>query len=126
MDLQILIDGMSQQWQKERAATQLTLGKLITALASLPQDGQIANLREPHSYRGYYEDLAFEQEEGTRTVGELLTDCKNAMGQVFHGYKGGDFVMGALTPVWVASWGHCGKKLMGIMTDGSIETAEDE
>lgn len=125
-NLQTLVDRMSQQWKRERAETQLTLGKLIAALETMPPDAPITNLLEPHSYRGYYEDLAFEQGEGTRTVGELLADCKAAMGQVFQGYKGGDFVMGALTPVWVASWGDCGKKLIAIGTNGSIETAEDE
>jgi hypothetical protein len=45
---------------------------------------------------------------------------------VFMGYKGGDFVMGALTPVWVANYGSCGQKLMAIRPDGTLETAENE
>ena len=40
-------------------------------------------------------------------------------------YKGGDFVMGALTPMWVAHYGCTGKKLMALNADGTIETADD-
>jgi hypothetical protein len=45
---------------------------------------------------------------------------------VFTGYKGGDFVMGALTPLWLASYGSCGRKLMAVHAGGELETAEDE
>lgn len=126
MNLQALVDGMSAQWQRERAETQITLGKLIEALEAMPPDAQVANLDNEHSYRGYYEDLAFERLDGTRTASELLADCKAAMGRVFQGYKGGDFVMGALTPVWVANYGRGGAKLMAIYAGGEVETAEDE
>lgn len=126
MDIQALIDGMNAQMQRERATSQMTLGKLIETLEAMPEDGRIANLLDAHSYRGYYSDLAFEREEGTRPATELLADCRKAMGQVFEGYKGGDFVMGALTPVWVAFYGCCGDKLMAVLPDGDITTAKDE
>lgn len=126
MELQAMIDGMSAQWQRERAETQMTLGSLIAALEAMPPDAPVANLRDPDSYRGYYSDLYFEQQEGTRPASELLADCKAAMGQVFEGYKGGDYVMGALTPLWIATYGCCGKKLMAVRPDGCIETAEGE
>ena len=41
------------------------------------------------------------------------------MGQVFEGYKGGDFMMGALTPLWVAAYGNCGNKLLAINSRNS-------
>jgi hypothetical protein len=126
MDMQALIDGMSAQWQRERAETQLTLGALIAALEKMPSDAQVANLRDPDSYRGYYSDLYFERHDGTRPAAELLVECKGAMGQVFTGYKGGEFVMGALTPLWVASYGCCGRKIMAVHVGGELETAEDE
>jgi len=126
MNLQALMNGMSAQWQRERAATQLTLGALIATLEQMPADAQVANLRDPGSYRGYYEDLYFERHDGTRPAAELLAECKAAMGQVFTGYKGGDFVMGALTPLWVATYGCCGPKLMAAHAGGEVETAEDE
>ena len=126
IDIQALVDGMSAQWQRERAQTQMTLGKLIAALEGMPEGSMVSNLVEPHSYRGYYNDLAFELGSGTRLASDLLADCKNAMGKVFEGYKGGDFVMGELTPMWVANYGCCGRKFMAIHIGGDIETEEDE
>jgi hypothetical protein len=127
MNMQALIDGLGAQWQRERAATQMTIGKLIEALKAMPVGAQVSNLRFPHSYRGYYSDLAFELESGTRSVGDLLGDCTDAMGKVFIGYKGGDFVMGALTPVWVANYGSCGERLMSFDESGqAITTPEDD
>lgn len=124
--LQALVDGMNSQSQRERAETQMTLGKLIAALEAMPAGTEVPNLLGAHSYRGYYDDLAFRHREGTRVAAALLADCKAAMGQVFQGYKGGDFVMGALTPVWTAEYGGCGLKLMAIHADGTIETAGDD
>ena len=126
MNLQAMMDGMSAQLQRERAETQMTLGKLIAALEAMPEGADIANLNSAHSYRGYYSDLAFEQREGTRPATDLLAECRAAMGQVFCGYKGGDFVMGALTPVWVSNYGCCGLKLMALHVGGEMETAEDD
>lgn len=102
INMRALVDGLIAQKQRDRAETQMTLGKLITALEAMPEGAEVANLISAHSYRGYYTDLAFEQGEGTRRAVGLLTECKAAMGQVFEGYKGGEFVMGALTPVWAA------------------------
>lgn len=125
-EFQALINGMSAEWQRERATTQLTLGKLIEALRAMPPSASVANLTHAHSYRGYYCDFALELGNGTRPAGELLSDCQAAMGQVFQGYKGGDYMMGTLTPVWIASYGDTGKKLMALRPDGTIETADDD
>jgi hypothetical protein len=126
IDMQALVDGMGQRMQRERASTQLTLGGLIAALEAMPEDAPVANLHSPDSYRGYYCDLYFERGDGTRSAGALLADCRAAMGQVFTGYKGGDYVMGALTPLWIASHGHCGQKLLAVRADGGIDIAEDD
>lgn len=120
--LQLLVDGMNQAEQKKRSVSQLTLGGIIKALESLPSDTLIHGLGELDSYRGYYCDLAFEPISESRTVENILVECKNAMGQVFQGYKGGDFLMGATTPLWLAHYGLCGKKIMAIQPDGTIET----
>lgn len=126
MNIQYLIDGMSAQLQRERAETQMTLGKLIATLQAMPEDAEVANINSAHSYRGYYTDLAFECGEGTRAAADLLAECVAAIGQEFCGYKGGYFVMGALTPVWLASYGCCGQKLMALHVGGDIEAAEDD
>lgn len=125
INMQALVDGLGLQWQRERAATQLTLGALIEALKVMPDGTQVANLRDPDSYRGYYSDLYFVQGDGMRPAAELLAQCQAAMGQVFTGYKGGDYMMGALTPLWVASYGNCGQKLMAVHAGGHIDMEED-
>lgn len=134
MSIQALVDGMIAQLQRERAETQMTLGKLIAALEAMPADAEVANLNNAHSYRGYYNDLALEHGEGMRPAADLLADSRAAMGQVIWGYKGGDYItgvltpviMGALTPVWVASYGESGQKLMALHQGGGMETAEED
>jgi len=121
-----MMDGMNAEWQRERAQSQLTLGGLIACLQNMPAGTRVANLGRPHSYRGYYCDLAFERHDGTRPVKDLLSDCLAAMGQEFTGYKGGDFVMGVRTPVWVAAYGHCGDRLLSVRTDGDLEVEPDD
>jgi hypothetical protein len=125
-DMQAMVNGMSANWQRERAESQMTLGNVIEFLESVPDDLKISGLGELDSYRGYYSDLAFAPDEASRTSGDILAECNKAMGKVFTGYKGGDYVMGELTPLWVASYGCCGKKLILINPDGTLETAEDD
>ena len=124
--LQAMFDGMKSQWQKERAETQMTLGGLIERLKELPPTTEIQGLADLDSYRGYYHDLAFEPTDNYEQAGSILERCQDAMGEVFTGYKGGEFMMGALTPLWVAEYGCCGVKLIAINDDGTIETAEDD
>jgi hypothetical protein len=125
--MQTIMNGLSAQWQRQRAETQMTLGELINALVAMPADAQVACLRDAHSYRGYYSDLAFELDpDSTRCASDLLAECRAAMGKAFYGYKGGDFVMGKTTPLWVASYGSCGKKIIALNPDGSIETTTDD
>lgn len=126
MSIQAFIDGMNAQWQRERAKTQMTLGQLIEALEKMPGDTEVANLRYAHSYRGYYDDLAFKRSEGTRHASDLLADCKSAMGKAFEGYKGGRYVMGEMTPVWIADYGCSGVKLIALRAGDKIEVAEDD
>ena len=125
MNLQDLFDGLSARMQRERSKTQMTLGGMISALEAMPADTEVYGLYSPHSYRGYYSDLAFESKTEKVSAGNLLAECKTAMGKVFEGYKGGDYVMGALTPVWIANHGVCGLKIIAINSDGTVETAED-
>ena len=65
----------------------LTLGKLIAELEALPPDTVVRfdfpedkpqHPGEPDSYRGYYEDLAFESCNEPITASALLLSCKNA------------------------------------------------
>lgn len=124
--MQNIVDGLSAEWQRERSATQLTLGGLITTLESMLPSELVPDLHSPHSYRGYYCDLAFKCSEDKRTVSSLLAECRGCMGKVFEGYKGGDFMMGASTPIWISTYGSAsGMKLMAITPDG-VTTEKEE
>jgi hypothetical protein len=126
MNLQHLIDGIMAEEALKRSESQMTLGDMIEALKELPGDMLIEGLGDLDSYRGYYSDLAFEPYDSSKTVFELLTQCKDAMGKVFHGYKGGDFYMTGNTPLWVAAYGVCGSKIMSITTEGVINMEDDD
>lgn len=104
---------------KLRSEKHLTLGKLISYLqtTSVPK---VANLVNPHSYRGYYTDLAFVLETGEVSREEMLRICKNLVGMEFMGYKGGFYKMSYNTPLWIANYGDCGKPFMGL--DGTNVT----
>ncbi|RLB94666.1 MAG: hypothetical protein DRH26_00495 [Deltaproteobacteria bacterium] len=125
-NLQALMDGMAANWQKERAETQMTLGTFMARLLELPHDLKIGNLINPHSYRGYYCDLAFEAGPGEVTVLETHKLCQSCMGKIFTGYKGGEFMMGEATPIWFAEYGSCGTRIVAIKDNGVLETKEDE
>ena len=118
--LQALVDGMSRKWQEKRSQSQVTLGKLIEALESLDRDRLIRGIVEPHSYRGYYSDLAFEPTEDTQTVENALRIAKECLGEKFVGYKGGDFYMTKNTPLWIAHYGCTANRLMGLDTTGDV------
>jgi hypothetical protein len=69
------------------------------------------------SYRGYYEQLALGVSNGAHqhTAGTLFKAAKQCMGKIFTGYKGGDFLMTATTPIWVDNVGDCtGTFLYGV------------
>ena len=106
----------------------MTIGGLLEALGSYEPTKKITKLDFPHSYRGYYSDLALESTNEIYTVQELIDLIKcESLGKVFEGYKGGDFTMIPDTPVWISTYGCCGFKIMSIK-DGDIltfETKED-
>jgi len=124
--MQAIIDGQTLALQKERSATQMTLGDLIKFLESADSPKEIKGLGDLDSYRGYYSDLAFEPAVETKTATELLEQCKSAMGKIFQGYKGGDYVMGETTPLWLANYGSCGPRIVSIGDDGVIRTAQED
>lgn len=126
MNIQSLLALMIGIGQAHRASTQMTLGKMIAALEKMPSDSEVIHLSRPHSYRGYYCDLAFEISEGTRPALGLLAECTSAIGKVFEGYKGGDYIMKESTPVWIADYGCCGVKLIALHEGGEYETEDDD
>ena len=87
----------------------MTLRELIDFLTD--KDADIVakiGFANPHSYRGYYDELAFEPAENV-TVGKMLESAKKALGTTYCGWKGGDFKMEEYTDVWLAVEGRCGE-----------------
>lgn len=67
-------------------------------------------ITSPHSYRGYYNELAFEPIEGV-TVAAMLADARSAVGATYTGWKGGEYTMSENTPVHIAVEGSTGTEL---------------
>lgn len=68
----------------------------------------------PHSYRGYYRDLAFEPIYNI-SVEEMLKCAKEALGSTYSGYKGGDYTMSEYTEVWLANYGDTGETIGNVL-----------
>lgn len=94
---------------------QITLGELRKSLKYLPPSKKIEYLHSPHSYRGYYDELAFEcssfKQTTVKNTLKMLDEC---IGATFEGYKGGKFKMENDTYINVATYGMCGRKIVGI------------
>lgn len=76
----------------------------------------------PHSYRGFYEQLAFEPKQDVR-VGDMLLDARSALGATFEGYKGGSFKMREYTDCWLAQYGNSGDSLNVLVLDAMFLAA---
>ena len=108
--------------QRFRSRDQLTLGELNDQLAKLKLrkgkeeisyefqvNGLSVKLSTVDSYRGYYVDLAIHAVLGAYTdFSRFRQTLKKAQGKTFEGWKGGDYLMGQDTPLWLAPEGHCG------------------
>jgi hypothetical protein len=93
----------------------MTLGELIEALKQ-EDPARVIKLgfNEPHSYRGYYERLAFEPRENV-SVGSMLEAARAALGSTYEGYKGGDYTMDEYTDCYLAHYGSCGDEISGLL-----------
>jgi hypothetical protein len=89
----------------------VNLGLLIAVLGEYDKARRVQNgFGNPHSYRGYYDELAFEPQENV-TVGEMLAACHEADGTTYQGWKGGDYTMGSYSNVYIAHEGSTGDEL---------------
>ena len=93
-------------------AQQYDLGDLIERLSTEDPTRVVSDgFRTPHSYRGYYEDVAFERASDVR-VGDMLAAARDALGSTYTGWKGGDYDMHSSTACWlVAAEGCTGDEL---------------
>jgi hypothetical protein len=117
MDLQKLMDMMSNTARDTRKEYHVTLGKLISHIKAtlavykersvgVCHDGVFFDDKEyvgpPTSYRGYYADLAFEPQEHFMSAADLLKILEEqVLDKKLEGYKGGEYLMGADTPLWI-------------------------
>jgi hypothetical protein len=85
----------------------LTLGTLIKILEKQPLGKKVKHgFGKAHSYRGYYNQVAFEPKAGV-DVHYMLLQAKAALGTTYTGYKGGKYKMTADTTVNLAHYGMC-------------------
>lgn len=84
----------------------------IKALEALPRTAEVVfddgeYVGRLISWRGVYAQLSLPDARQPLTVADLLADAQAAIGGTFTGYKGGDYVMSASTPVWADDYGTC-------------------
>lgn len=91
----------------------MTLSELIGALETA-DPGLVLPLgfSNPHSYRVFYTDLAFEPTANV-TVGQMLADARSALGATYQGHKGGDYTMDGWTECWLAEEGNGNGEAIG-------------
>lgn len=104
----------------------LTIGDLFERLKYLPRDTPCYiededgkhGVRYPHSYRGYYEQVALDIDESTTAIkaSELYRMLEPLPGNYLTGWKGGEFLISDETPVWISRPGEVSdRRLVGLM-----------
>ena len=89
------------------------LGELIQKLEEADPNLTVRmGFGSPHSYRGYYDELAFEPAPNV-PVGSMLKAARSALGKTFTGYKGGEFTMDKYTNVWISRYGEASGQTIG-------------
>lgn len=89
----------------------MKLAELIATLeAAHPRLVVPHGFTNPHSYRGYYEQLAFEPARDV-PITVMYNAARSALGVTYEGYKGGDYTMTEDTDCWLATHGSVGEEL---------------
>lgn len=130
-NLQKMFDAFGDATRRVRSDYHVCLGDLIAALENsddLPvrfdRGGYPA---KPHSYRGYYSDLALEPQDQPVKSKTLLSELKDVLNKELTGYKGGEFLMDPKTPVWRSHYGTTGEAVIKIIIEEDaivLETKE--
>lgn len=102
----------------------MTLGQLIEKLKKL-HPNTIIKLGSGYpgdfdSYRGYYSELALMPSSTPKTAGELLKQCRSALRQTFHGYKGGEYKMSKNTFLYAADYSQTGPQIVDLYNNTLI------
>lgn len=89
----------------------MILADLIEALEAFDADTPVQfGFGQPDSYRGCFDELAFEPLRDT-TAGAMLEAARSAMSTVYTGYKGGAYRMGPYTECHLAPYGETGEAI---------------
>ncbi len=113
IDIQNLVNMISDTARDVRKDYHVCLGDFLSQLRDADPEATIP-LANPHSYRGYYSDLALEPVNGAPIkVWQLINQLSDVIDTELTGYKGGEFMMSADTPIWVANHGCTGAALVG-------------
>lgn len=108
---------------------QLTLGQLIDKLSKIEHlDDKFIFFSfggvpgYPHSYRGYYEDLAIKYEFGpfNKKASVFLKELRACLCKEFEGYKGGVFKMYSDTLLWCSMAGVASGAAITGISDGPM------
>lgn len=103
----------------------LTLGELADALDALHPLKPIPGLCAPHNYRGWSGHIAFGV--GAAVLARDVAALVRAQIGTRHEYcKGGSHIMRADTPVWQASRGELGRRVVGLRDDGHVILEPEE
>lgn len=122
MDLQKMIDAFAAADRNTRGDYHVTLGSLIELAKSATGVVRFRDGGGPGremSYRGYYSDLSFEPASPSKAA-DFVAQCEKALNATYEGYKGGDYTMGANTPLWRAPYSCCGDAII----DAAIEDGD--
>ena len=129
MNINNILNAMSDQGAEYRSRYHLTLGRLEELLSAAKPDSKVeidgyGISDNVFCYRGYYSDLAIGYGDGVK-VEDLLKSVRAALdGETFHGYKGGEYTMSKDTPLWLASnYGDCSDLAItdGYLTFGNVK-----
>lgn len=96
----------------------MLLGEVIKRLEEIENKAAVLplGLARPHSYRGYYECLAFEPTKNV-TAADMLVSARAAIDETYEGWKGGDFKMGLNTECYWSFVGDTGAPLTDRLLD---------
>lgn len=134
--IKAILGSVDAQIDREvEASGMIPLGEIHAKLEGLHSDMQVEFSDGgaptcPHSYRGFYRFLALERTTDPVMVNQFRDMVESAIGGTFEGYKGGEYTMSRMTPVWVAPYGDTSDRgIVGVSVEGNrviLEVGEVE
>lgn len=120
-----------EEARRKRESTQLTVGSLLEFLrtaeptANIVFDRNSGSPTDPHSYHGYFEDLAFDYDTNKIiTVDDMIHLLESCIGQLFQQFQKdqGHYQMCTETPLWLSHSGCHGWKIVGVEFSSALVT----